>query len=45
MTQQIRMALRAAIFQALATLGEKETKQIVDECMSVPANDHWNPKR
>lgn len=45
MTQQIKMALRAAIFQALATLGETETKRIVDECMNVPANDHWNPPR
>lgn len=45
MTQQIRMALRAAIFQALATLGEAETKKLVDECMRVPADDHWNPQR
>jgi hypothetical protein len=45
MTQQIRAALRAAIFQALATLGEAETKKIVSECLSTLDNDHWGRTR
>lgn len=41
MSAQIRAALRAAIFQALAVLGESETKKIVAECLATLDNDHW----
>lgn len=45
MTQAIRAALRAAIFQAIAALGEKETRSIISECLATLDNDHWGTRR
>lgn len=45
MTQAIRAALRAAIFQAIASLGERETREIIGECMATLDNDHWRGQR
>ncbi len=44
MTAQIKAALRAAIFQAIATLGETEAKRIADECFKTLDDDHWRPR-
>lgn len=41
MSATIRAALRAAIFQALAVLGEKEARAIIAECLATTENDHW----
>ncbi len=41
MTQAIKAALRAAIFQAIAALGESETRRIINESLSTLENDHW----
>lgn len=40
MSEQVRAALRAAIFQAIATLGEKEAKRIADQCFKTLDDDH-----
>jgi len=45
MTQQIRAALRAAVYQAIAVLGEKEAQAIVNACFQQLADDHYNPRR
>ena len=39
--QEVRAQLRAAIFQAIATLGEKEAKRIASECFKTLDDDHW----
>lgn len=41
MTQAIKAALRAAIFQAIASLGETETRAIIAECLATLDSDHW----
>lgn len=38
---RVRAELRGAIYQAIATLGEKEAKRIVDECFKTLDDDHW----
>lgn len=45
MTEQIRAALRAAVWQAIATLGEKEARRICEECLNTLANEHYNGRR
>jgi len=44
MSAQIKAALRAAIFSAIAALGEKITRQIIDECLKTLDDDHWGKR-
>lgn len=39
--EQTRAQLRAAIYQAIATLGEEEAKRIAYECLNKADDDHW----
>lgn len=41
MSAQIKAALRAAIFSALAAIGESETRKIIGECLATLDTDHW----
>jgi hypothetical protein len=45
MSTQIRAALRAAIYQAIAVLGEKATKEIIAACLQTQDDDHWGRRR
>lgn len=44
MTQAIRTSLRAAIFAAIAALGESEARRIIKECLDTLDNDHWGKR-
>lgn len=41
MSQAIRAALRAAIHQAIAVLGEKEARRLVEQAFGQYDDDHW----
>lgn len=45
MTEQVKAALRAALWQAIATIGEKEAQRIVNEVFKKIDDDHYNAHR
>lgn len=45
MSAQIKAALRAAVFQALSTLGEEITRKIISECLATIDSDNWGARR
>lgn len=44
MSDQIRAALRAAIYQAIAVLGESKAREIVNDCFKTMEDDHWGKR-
>ena len=42
MSQQTRSELRAAVYKAIAELGEREAQQIVNACFEQLAADHYD---
>lgn len=41
MTQQVIAALRAAVHQAVAVLGETKAKEIIAACLQQYSDDHY----
>jgi hypothetical protein len=41
MSEQIRAKLRAAVWAAIAELGEKEARRICEECLNTLADEHY----
>lgn len=44
-TEQIKAALRAAVWQAIASLGETEARRICLECLNTLGDEHYNGHR
>lgn len=44
-TEQIKAALRAAVWQAIASLGENEARRICEECLNKLGDEHYNGHR
>jgi hypothetical protein len=42
MSEQVRAALRAAVWRAIAEIGENEARKICDECLNKLADEHYN---
>lgn len=45
MSEQVRAKLRAAVWTAIAELGEKEARQICEECLNKLGDEHYNGRR
>lgn len=45
MSEQIRAKLRAAVWAAIAELGEEEARRICEECLNKLADEHYNGRR
>lgn len=43
--EEVRARLRAAIYTAIAELGEKEARSITMECINKADDDHWAGQR
>ena len=39
--EEVRARLRAAVYTAIAELGEAEAKKIAYECLGKADDDHW----
>jgi hypothetical protein len=44
-TEQTKAKLRAAVWAAIAELGEEEARRICEECLNTLANEHYSPRR
>lgn len=45
MSEQVKAKLRAAVWTAIAELGEKEARRICEECLRTLGDEHYNPHR
>lgn len=45
MSEQTKAKLRAAVWAAIAEIGEKETRRICEQCLNTLADEHYSGRR